>query len=121
MKIHYTHEIELNDAASALVKFDMESIGQMVSAERATQPAAWVAEPDGYQQDGHVLRDSDTIRLIAYVVDSGTIYATDGCNSCRHAIRIETSSVVELEAVAESTQLPLPMLVLLSQQVSERQ
>ena len=120
MQIHYTNDLELRDDARILVDFDMDSIRLMISAQRDPEPAVWVAAPEGYQQDGHLLRDSDSIRLIAYVPDSDTVYATDGCNSCRHISRIEQSTIDELETLSERTQIPSGMLQLLAQIVSEK-
>ena len=119
MQIHYTKDLELHDEARALVDFDMESIRQMISAQHDPEPTGWVAAPEGYQQDGHILRDSDSIRLIAYVANSGTVYATDGCNSCRHNNRIEKSTIDELETLSERTQIPSTMLRLLYELVSK--
>jgi hypothetical protein len=120
MKIHYTEDLELHDEAQALVDFDMESIRRMISAQRDPAPSVWVAVPEGYQQEGHILRDSESIRLVAYVLDSGTIYATDGCNSCRYKSRMEKASPDELESLSERIQLPYAILRLLAQLVSER-
>jgi len=120
MQIHYTNDLELQDEAQALIDFDMGSIRQMILAHRDPEPAVWVAAPEGYQQHGHVLRDSNAIRLIAYVADSGSIYATDGCNSCRHISHVEKSTQSELKTLSGTAQLPIDMLKLLNQLVANR-
>ena len=77
-------DVELSESAHRLLQFDMDSIRQMVAARHDDAPAVWIADPDRYQTDGHAARDSDRIRLMAWVPSSGMIYATDGCNSCWH-------------------------------------
>ena len=119
MQIHYTGDLDLHDEARTLVDFDMESIRRMISAQHDPAPTMWVAAPEGYQQDGHILRDNESIRLVAYVPYSGTIYATDGCNSCRHSSRIEKATLDDLELLSERTQLPFAMLRMLALLVSE--
>ncbi len=118
--LHPTREMDLNEPSRALVDFDMASIRQVVAARRDPEPAVWILEPAGYQKDGHPLRDSETVRLIAYVA-SGTIYATDGCNACRHApdVRIETAGPEDLARLSARTQLPGPMLALLARRIQE--
>jgi hypothetical protein len=88
----------------------------MIAAAHDPEPSLWIVEPEGYQSNGHSLRDSEAIRLIAYVRESGTVYATDGCNSCWHRseVRIEASSPHQLESLSEHTQLPAAMLELLA-------
>ena len=119
--LHKTRKMELNDSARALVEFDMASIRQVVAARRDPEPAVWILEPAGYQHDGHPLRDNDTVRLIGYVPASRAIYATDGCNSCRHApdVRIETAAPEELARLSARTQLPESMLALLARRILE--
>lgn len=113
--------MDLNEPARALVEFDMASIRQVVAARRDPEPGVWILEPAGYQKDGHPLRDNETVRLIAYVAASRSIYATDGCNSCRHApdVRIETAAPEDLARLSARTQLPGPMLALLARRIQE--
>lgn len=124
MRIHftvlYTRPADLSPDSDRLIQFDMDSIHQMIRADRENEPDIWVVEPNGYESNGHPLRDSESIRLIGYVADSGTIYATDGCNSCRHRPekRIEDLDSVELEQVFAQTQLPVTMLAALSRHVT---
>ena len=114
--LHFTHDLELHDEARALIDFDIDSIRQMVSAQRDSEPSVWVVAPEGYEKDGHALRDNETIRLIAYAAESGMVYATDGCNSCRHTpgVRIETATPRELESLSTQAQLPPAMLRVLA-------
>ena len=66
MQVHYTDKRELQDSAKELVNFDVGSLLLVVAAERQPEPEFWLAEPGGYEDQGHVLRDSDSIRLMAY-------------------------------------------------------
>lgn len=83
-----------------------------MAAERGADPELWLADPSGYQEDGHLLRDSAAIRLIAYSIERRTIYATDGCNSCRQELDtpLDTYPIETLRTVAEHTQLPIALL-----------
>lgn len=118
--IHFTRQTPLDREARALVDFDMDSIRQMVRADHEADPAVWIVDPEGYLADGHVQRDSASIRLVAYVSESGTIYATDGCNSCRHRPekRIEDIDESEFPSVFAQTQLPVTLLRELSRRLS---
>lgn len=111
-RLYYTRPVDLPPECHELVRFDMDSVRQMVRADRETEPEIWVVEPRGYASNGHPLRDSDAIRLIGYVPASGTLYATDGCNSCRHrpGKRMEELDERELEETFSGTQLPVSML-----------
>ena len=112
MQVHYTDERKLQDSAKELVDFDVGSLLQVVAAERQPEPEFWLAEPGGYEDQGHVFRDSETTRLMAYSPGPRTIYATDGCNSCRHVLEtsLDGCGRADLEAVSAYTQLPLEML-----------
>ncbi len=114
--LHFTHDRELHDEARALIDFDIDSIRQMVAAQRDSEPSVWIVEPEGYEKGGHALRDNETIRLIAYAAASGMVYATDGCNSCWHTprVRIETATPLELESLSTQAQLPPAMLRVLA-------
>jgi hypothetical protein len=49
------------------------------------EPDVWVADPDKYERNGRVLRDSESPRMLAYCSAREVLYATDGCNACaRH-------------------------------------
>ena len=121
MKIHCSGTGELSEEAQKLVDFDVESIQQVVAAQRGSEPDVWIVAPEGYQAKGHLLRDSDSIRLMAYSNRSDIIYATDGCNSCRYILEtaLEATDENGLAALAERTQLPMSMLQRLSQLITK--
>ena len=68
--------------------------------------------PEGYQANGQPQRDNDSGRLIAYSKHSRIIYATDGCNTCRHVLNtsLDTKSDEDLITLSERTQLPHTLL-----------
>lgn len=111
-EIRYSSALELTAEALALVRFDVESVARLVRAGRDGDPDIWLARPEGYQTPEHALRDSDAIRLVAWCRGSGVLYATDGCNSCRHVLPTSPAemSAEELAALATETQIPYPML-----------
>ncbi len=112
MKIYYLSKDALSDAAKAHVEFDMGSIRQVVAADRGDEPDVWLVAQHGYQTKGHPLRDSDSIRLLAYSKNSHVVYGTDGCNTCRHFLNTSLETIVdrELTAISERTQLPQTLL-----------
>ena len=121
MKIHYSSTGELSEEAQKLVDFDIESIQLVVAAQRSSEPDVWIVAPEGYQAKGHLLRDSDSIRLMAYSNRSDIIYATDGCNSCRHILEtaLEATDENGLATLAERAQLPLSMLRRLAELITK--
>jgi hypothetical protein len=72
----------LSPGAADLLQFDADSIRLVVSAQHCENPDVWLADPDAYEKDGRVLRDSNSPRLLAYSTKDHFLYATDGCNSC---------------------------------------
>src|SRR5262245_15616983 len=64
------------------MRFDADSIQHLVSARRLASPDIWLADPDAYEKNGRVLRDSDSPRMLAYSTMDRVLYATDGCNAC---------------------------------------
>ena len=120
--IHYSKPADLSPEAEQLVEFDVTSLGQLIAARREPEPGFWLAAPEGYQSETHVLRDSPTIRLVAYSDDSRTLYATDGCNSCLHtlAVSIADTTHEELVSLAKRIQLPSETLERLVRLVQER-
>src|SRR5262245_52643661 len=84
LKPHLLNERNLSSKAADLIDFDVESIGQIVAAGRGNAPTVWLADPDQYEQNGRILRDSPSARLLAYSAQDHVLYATDGCNSCAH-------------------------------------
>src|SRR2546427_2215435 len=97
----------LSTTASNLVEFDADSIRQVVSAQRRVNPDVWLADPDAYEQNGRVLRDSETPRMLAYSTKDHVLYATDGCNTCsRHlGTRLEMVPSDELKTFSQDNGL----------------
>ena len=112
VEVHYSSDLQLTDDALRLVRFDVESVSQVISSRHAADPDLWLARPEGYLTDGHLLRDSEAIRLVAYSSAARVIYATDGCNACRHTLEkpLSKMSDEELETLSSRTQLPYSMV-----------
>jgi hypothetical protein len=100
MNLHYLNARTLSPKAVELIEFDVDSIRQVIAGQHGAEPETWIVDPDQYEKDGRVLRDSPTYRLLAYAADTRTLYASDGCNACsRH--------VADLRDVPD---VPTPML-----------
>ena len=84
--MNFLRERTLSPAASDLIEFDADSIRQVVAAQHLTQPDIWLVDPDAYEKNGRILRDSESPRMLAYSMASGVLYATDGCNSCTRRV-----------------------------------
>jgi hypothetical protein len=112
MQIYYTSKTPSARQTQARIDFDVDSIRQVLAAEHGSEPDFWVADAEGYEANGHGLRDSESIRLIAYSRRDCIIYATDGCNACRHILGmpLETCPEDELAALSERIQLPTALL-----------
>lgn len=112
-EILYSSDVALTDGARQLVQFDVESVAHMIRAAGDPRPDVWLARPEGYQADGHPLRDSESIRLIAYCHGSQTVYATDGCNACRHHLPQPPGKLTTegIGTFAAETQVPYAMLL----------
>jgi hypothetical protein len=102
LELVFFNDHRLSDKARELVDFDIASIRQAAMGRHARAPALWLADPDGYEQDGRVLRDSPSPRLLAFSPEDRILYANDGCNSCIHALSIDlgTAGAEELSTVA---------------------
>ncbi len=100
-------ERKLSQAASDLIQFDVESIRHVVSAQHLASPDVWLADPDAYEKNGRVLRDSDSPRMLAYSTKDHVLYATDGCNSCVRRVVLRSG---ELNKIAEENELRLDLL-----------
>jgi hypothetical protein len=87
----------LSSRAEALIQFDMDSLRQVAHAKTGIAPELWLADPDLYERDGRVLRDSTTPRLLAYTPQTRTLYVTDGCNSCTHDLVIDLTALSDSE------------------------
>jgi len=92
----------LSPKAEALIEFDMDSLRQVAHAKTAVAPELWIADPDLYEQNGRVLRDSTSSRLLAYSPETRTLYVTDGCNSCTHDLVIDVTALSDSEIEAFS-------------------
>ena len=110
--MNYLMERNLSEGARDLIGFDMDSIRQVVSAQRGHEPDVWLADPDFYERDGRVLRDSPSSRLLAYSRSDRLIYATDGCNACIRGLDVALESLTdsELQSFAEDNDLRLELL-----------
>src|SRR2546422_52276 len=104
--MNYFRERALSSAASDLVQFDADSIRRLGS------PDIWLVDPDEYERNGRLFRDSETPRMLAYSTKDHVLYATDGCNSCaRHLpAKLELLPPDELEEFAEQNELRLELL-----------
>jgi hypothetical protein len=112
MRVEYFGETKLSESADALVRFDMDSIRQVVAAGHGRMPDVFLVDADSYERNGRVLRDSPTSRLLAYSASDRVIYANDGCNSCTRRLNaaLETFTDSELQTFAEDNGLRLDLL-----------
>ncbi len=58
--MNFFRQRALSAAASDLIEFDADSI------RRLGKPDVWLADPDAYEKNGRILRDTDTPRMLAY-------------------------------------------------------
>ena len=102
----------LSTSASDLVQFDADSIRQIAKSRHAREPNIWVVDPERYEQNGRILRDSESARMLAYSKADLTVYATDGCNSCARQVPAKLRSLdpAELRAFADENGLPVELL-----------
>ena len=105
-------EQKLSQAASDLMRFDEDSIRKVVAAQRFADPNVWLADPEGYEKNGRLLRDSESPRMLAYSKTDRILYATDGCNSCSRRITMDLGFLTpeELKDLAEKNNLRLELL-----------
>ena len=110
--MNFFRERALSQTASDLIQFDAESIRQVVSSQHAGSPDVWLVDPDAYEKNGRVLRDSESPRMLAYSTKDHALYVTDGCNSCarRAPAKLETLPSGELQQFAEDNELRLELL-----------
>jgi hypothetical protein len=104
------HPRELSSPVSDLVLFDADSIRQIA---RPDEPDLWVADPNQYESNGRILRDSEAPRMLAYSSSTQILYATDGCNSCAYRV-----PAVQLKSFAEENELPADLVDCLVQDLS---
>ena len=112
MKLNYYSERALSTAAADLIQFDADSIHQIVSAQRLSTPDIWLVDPDAYEKNGRILRDSESPRMLAYSKRDHALYATDGCNSCARRLpaQVDTLSADELKEFARENELRIELL-----------
>ena len=105
--MNYYRDSELSPAASDLVQFDADSIRQVVSGQHLTNPDVWLVDPDAYEKNSRILRDSDSPRMLAYSTKDQVLYATDGCNSCSRQVpaKLESLGDDELKRFAEENEI----------------
>jgi hypothetical protein len=108
--MNFLLERALSQAASDLVQFDADSIRQVVSSQHRSDPDVWLADPDAYEKNGRVLRDSETQRMLAYSTKDQILYGTDGCNSCVRPVRLGSLAAGELKQFAEDNGLRMDLL-----------
>lgn len=115
MKIVHLTQRSLSSKAEELIQFDMDSI-RLIAAPQGQQPDVWLADPDQYEKNGRILRDSTSPRLLGYTSGSTTLYVTDGCNSCSHPLhaRLETLNSSQLQEFSSKTGIRLELLEKLS-------
>jgi hypothetical protein len=110
--MNFLRERSLSRSASDLIDFDADSIRQVVSAQRLFPPDVWLVDPDAYETNGRVLRDSESARMLAYSMKDHMLYATDGCNSCMRRLSgdLESMSVAELKDFAKHNEIGQELL-----------
>jgi hypothetical protein len=110
--MNFFRERKLSQAASDLIQFDADSIRQVASAQHLANPDVWLADPDAYEKNGRVLRDSESARMIAYSTKDQVLYATDGCNSCTRRVRMNLGRLPspELRELAANNELRVELL-----------
>jgi hypothetical protein len=100
--VNFLRQRELSAAASDLVEFDADSI------RRVGSPDVWLADPDAFEKNGRVLRDAETPRMLAYSTKAHVLYATDGCNTCTHAVDLQT--IPSIRDFAKETSIRVELL-----------
>jgi hypothetical protein len=104
--MNFFHQRALSAAASELIEFDADSIRRLGS------PDVWLVDPDAYEKNGRILRDTDSPRMLAYSTKDRLLYATDGCNSCTRRLATDLKQLPpeELKRFAEENELRLELL-----------
>ena len=94
--MNFLRSPQLSPFGFELVRFDADSIRQIAKPD---EPDFWVADPDQYERNGRVLRDSESSRMLAYSSGRQILYATDGCNACaRHVPADQLKSFADAPA-----------------------
>jgi hypothetical protein len=94
--MNFLHDRKLSQNASDLIQFDSDSIRQVVSAEHGTSPDVWLVDPDAYEKNGRLLRDSESPRMLAYSTKDQKLYLTDGCNSCSRRVGLTSNELPDV-------------------------
>jgi hypothetical protein len=94
--MNFLHDRKLSEKASDLIQFDSDSIRQVVSAEHGALPEVWLVDPDAYEKNGRLLRDSESPRMLAYSTKDRTLYLTDGCNTCSRQVGLTSSELPDV-------------------------
>ena len=107
--MNFLRERAISQPALDLIQFDSDSIRQI--AQGLHTPDVWLADPDAYEKNGRVFRDSDSPRMLAYSTKDHILYATDGCNACsrRVSITLEALPSTDLKPFAEENGIPLEL------------
>ena len=115
-EFNYLNDRNLSAAASDLIRFDADSIRQVVSSQRRGEPDVWLVDPDQYERNGRLLRDSDSARMLAYSTTDQILYATDGCNSCARQLpaKLHALPTDKLEEFAAENEVRIELLRFLS-------
>jgi hypothetical protein len=112
MQIYYLTNSPLSPKARDLVQFDVDSIRQAAAGRHAPPPTVYVADPDLYEKNGRLLRDSASPRLLGYSPADQVLYANDGCNSCTHQLSANLQSIdlKQRRAFALANRIPEQLL-----------
>ena len=102
--MNFLRQRELSAAASDLIQFDQDSI------RRVGNPDVWVVDPDAYEKNGRVLRDSESPRMLGYSRSTHVLYATDGCNTCQVQTDLRFVGQNSLKQFAEENELRVELL-----------
>jgi len=112
MQVFYLTESSLSPKAQDLVQFDVDSIRQAAAGKHASEPTIYLADPEQYEKNGRILRDSTTPRLLGYSPEDNILYANDGCNSCTHPVstNLRTLAPEQIQAFAADNKIPETLL-----------
>jgi len=110
--MNFLRDRSLSKDASERIQFDADSIRHVVSSQHLDNPDVWLIDPDAYEKNGRVFRDSDSPRMLAYSTKDHVLYATDGCNSCARHVRTKLQLLPEeeLEEFASHNEIRLELL-----------
>ena len=112
MQVFYLTDSPRSPKAQDLVQFDVDSIRQAAAGKHAAEPTIYLADPEQYEKNGRLLRDSTSPRLLGYSPVDHILYANDGCNSCTHPMATDLRSLHQehILAFAEANKIPEKLL-----------